>query len=119
MKIYGTLAGFVIASVAAVGIGAGIETPRSFMTRDDYVSARLTLESQTRLELGQCRVLESPDKSACRSGVRANDRVRKAELEARYRGTVDAESELQAVRARNAARAERARMLADARPSRT
>jgi len=100
MRFYGTVAGILVASVAAVGIGASIESPRSFMTRYDYLEARKALDAATRQALSECRPLEAPDRALCRAIARADDRVRKAELESRYRGTVDAESDLQAAKAR-------------------
>jgi hypothetical protein len=110
MAFYGTVAGFLVASVAAVGIGASIEAPRALMTRQDYVEARNAIDAQVRIELGQCRLLEGRDKALCRITARGDERVRKAELEARYRGTVEAESEAVAVKARTTARSERARL---------
>jgi len=118
MALYGTVAGFLVASVAAVGIGASIEAPRALMTRQDYVEARKVIDAQSRIALGQCRLLEAREKALCRITVRGDERVSRAELEARYRGTVEAESEAAAVKARSAARSERARM-AEARLSPT
>jgi len=42
-------------------------------------------------------------KSQCRTLARADDQVRKAELELRYLGTVNAESDARAARARREA----------------
>ena len=117
MPLYGTLAGLLVASIAAVGIGASVESPRALMTRDDYVEARKSLDAQARIDLGQCRQLEGRDRSLCRVSANGQDRVRKAELEARYRGTVNAAAEAAAVKAKHSARTERARALADARPA--
>jgi hypothetical protein len=100
MRFYGTLTGLLIASVAAVGIGASLDSPRSLMTRHDYTEARKAIDAETRQALSQCRALEADQRATCRTIARADDRVRKADLEARYRGTVDAESDLQAAKAR-------------------
>lgn len=141
MPLYGSIVGLLVASVAAVGIGASLESPRSLMTRQDYDGARQEMDSQTRSALAQCRSLEGAARALCRATARADERVRRAELEARYRGTVESESEVRLARVRAAfevaraqcnertgearsacltsARSERARALADARASTT
>ena len=103
MPFYGTFAGLCAVSVAAVGIGAGFDAPRSLMTRQDYAQAKKELDAQWRLALAQCRDLEDARKSPCRTVARADDQVRKAELEVRYLGTVTAESDARAARARREA----------------
>ena len=103
MPLYGTLTGLLIASVAAVGIGANLDSPRSLMTRHDYAEGKRVVEAQWRLALAQCRELEGTRKSQCRTLARADDQVRKAELELRYLGTVNAESDARAARARREA----------------
>ncbi len=141
MPLYGSILGLVVASVAAVGIGASLESPRSLMTRLDYTEARQGMDSGTRSALAQCRSLEGAAKGLCRATARADERVRKAELEARYRGTVESESEVRLAKLRGAfevararcnehsgearsacltsARSEHSRALADARASTT
>jgi len=100
MPFYGTIAGFCAASVAAVGIGASFDSPRSLMTRQDYARAKKELDAEWRLALAQCRDLEDTLKARCRTFARADDQVRRAELDVRYLGTVAAESEARAARAR-------------------
>jgi len=141
MPLYGSILGLVVASVAAVGIGASLESPRSLMTRQDYAEAQKAADSETRSALAQCRSLEGAAKALCRATARADEHVRKAELEARYRGTVESESEVRLAKVRAAfdvararcnertgearstcltsARTERARALAEARASTT
>jgi len=141
MPLYGSILGLLVASVAAVGIGASLESPRSLMTRQDYADARQVMDSQTRSALAQCRPLEGAAKTLCRATANADERIRRAELEARYRGTVESESEVRLAKVRAAfdvararcnermgearsvcltsARTERARALADARASTT
>lgn len=136
MALYGTIAGFLVAGVAAAGIGASFESPRSLMTRQDYGQARQALESESRTAFARCRTLEAHERGLCRAAARGDDRVHKAELEARYRGTVEAAADLRVAKVRaafdvarvrcndraaqektsclNAARAERSRALADA-----
>jgi hypothetical protein len=138
---YGGILAVLAATVAVAGIGASLESPRSLMTRQDYSEARKTLEAQTRRTLGECRTLEGRAKEVCRAEARAADRIHRAELDARYYGTVDAESgiavarvkaQFEVARARcnelagdergtclKAARTERSRALAEARPSST
>jgi hypothetical protein len=137
--LYATAASALLLTLA-LGIGAAVESPRSLLSQQVYVEARRALDAESRMALGQCRSLEGREKAICRAAARGDDRVRRAELEARYRGTVGAEAEVAGVRARaryevakagclarydervsclSAARAERARALADARPSAT
>ena len=103
MRFYGTLAGLFVLSAAAVGIGASVESPRSFMAGQDYVQARKMIEAEWRLALAQCRALEETRRSQCRALARADDQVRKAELEVRYLGTVNAQSDARAAKARREA----------------
>lgn len=138
--LYATAASAVLISLTALGIGMSVESPRSLMSRTDYVEARRTLEAEARLALSQCRPLEGRDKDICRVQARSEDRIRKADLELRYRGTINAQSDLRLARAKaefevarvrcaqrgdeksaclKAARADMAKALADARPSST
>lgn len=119
----------------ALGIGATVESPRSLMSQQDYAQARRALDAEGRLALAQCRAVDDQEKAVCRAEARGGERVKRAELEARYRGTVGAEAAVAQVRARMrfevakagclardadrvgclaAARAERARALAEA-----
>ena len=137
--IYATTASVLLLTLA-LGISATAESPRSLMSQQDYQVARRGLDAQARVALAQCRGLESRVKSMCRAAARGDERIRRAALEARSRGTVDAQAGIEAQRARmrfevakagclaraegrttclEAARAERARTLADARPSAT
>lgn len=108
---HGLLFASLLAAAMAAGIGAGMESPRTLMTPHDYVEARKALEAETRFALGECRKLEGLEKLVCRAQARGEDRVRKAQLEARYRGTVAAEAHVDAARAKaryELARAKRA-----------
>jgi len=96
----GTLACFGAASVAAIGIGASLDSPRSLMARPDYNAALKTIESQTRLRLGECRSLADVARPKCRAAAWADERVRRAELDARYLGTFEARAALVAAKAR-------------------
>jgi hypothetical protein len=86
------------AAVAAVGYSAAVEPSRSLMTRQDYVVAVQSIEAQTRFALAGCRALSGRNKEICKAQARAEDRILKAELDARYQGTAAAESAVEAVR---------------------
>ena len=94
MHRHAVFAFVVLASAAtmAMAIGANLDSPRSFMTWQDHEASRQVLEAQARLELAGCRGLDNGAKIICRVRTRAHDRVRRAELEARYLGTVTSES---------------------------
>ena len=141
MALYVTGAFAVVISLTALGIGASVDSPRTLMSRADYDQARRMIEAEARTAIAQCRPLEGRDKDVCKAQARGEERVGKAELDARYRGTVAAESDARLARAKaqyevaragcadrsgeergaclKAARAEKARALADARPSAT
>jgi len=102
MALYGTILGFLVAVVAAAGIGATFDSPRSLMTRQDYAQARAVVETQTRNAFAHCRALEGRERQLCRAHARGDGRVRKAELESRYRGTVEAAADGRLAKARAA-----------------
>ena len=123
--MYAAFVGTLLLGVAAVGIGASSD-PRAFMSRATYMELRHGVAAETRLMLAECRALEGLAKDVCRAKTRADDRVRKAELEARYLGTMAALQDVQAAKARgaheiakagcgNASGAERALCLRNAR----
>jgi hypothetical protein len=138
--MYAAFVGTLLLGVAAVGIGASSD-PRAFMSRATYMQLRHGVEAETRLTLAECRALEGLAKEVCRAKVRADDRVRKAELEARYLGTMAALQDVQEAKARGTyeiakagcgdtsgveralclrnARTERAKSLAEAKASAT
>src|SRR5690349_5722648 len=84
----------VTASLAAMGISAAVDTPRTLMSRADYRDALRGIDAATRAALGQCRAVEMSNRDVCKAQVRADERVRKAELQARYYGTVSAAEEV-------------------------
>ncbi len=99
-------------AVAAFGIGAAVEAPPTLMSREDYRDELRLIEAQWRRALAGCRALERHARNVCRAEVRADDRVRRAELEARYEGTVQAARAASQVRARARFDVARARCLA-------
>lgn len=80
----------LLTSITAVGIGASVDTPRTLMSPADYAAGKRAIETQSRLALGKCRGLSAAGKEVCRAEVRADERIQKADLVARYHGTVAA-----------------------------
>jgi len=80
----------LLTSITAVGIGASVDTPRTLMSPADYAAGKRAIETQSRMALGKCRGLSAVEKEVCRAEVRADERIQKAELVARYHGTVAA-----------------------------
>ena len=87
-----------LVSVAAFGIGAAVDTPRTLMSPADFSTAKKMIESESRVALGRCRDLQGSGKDVCKAEVRAEERVKKADLTARYHGTVMAAGEARQVR---------------------
>lgn len=94
---------------AALGIGASIEAPPTLMSPAQHLQARKAIEAESRLALARCRDAAGIEKDVCKAAAAAEDRVKKAELDARYYGTVDAERRVQEVRGRAAYEIARAR----------
>lgn len=95
-----TLAAAGVLSVAALGIGAAVDMPATLMSRDDHRAAERALQARARLAMAQCREGAPPERRLCRARVRAETRVREAELEARYHGTIAAAEEARLARVR-------------------
>jgi len=133
---YASLAGALMFSAAAFGISSAMDTPRTLMSRADYSVAKKAIEGETRVSLGRCRDVEGTAREICKAEVRAEERVKKADLDARYHGTVSAAADARLARAKaqydvakakcgsyaseqkseclKSARAEKARALTDA-----
>lgn len=134
--MYVSLAGALMFSAAAFGISSAVDTPRTLMSRADYAVAKKGIESETRVSLGRCRDVEGSERDVCKAEVRAEERIKKADLDARYHGTVTAAADAKLARAKaeydvarakcgvygverkvdclQSARAEKARAFADA-----
>ena len=97
---YAALVGAFLVSAAAMGISAAVDSPRSLMSPTDYGEAKRAIEADSRLALGKCHDEEGQARDVCRAEARADERVRKAELEARYRGTVGAAADAKLARAK-------------------
>ena len=139
--LYAVLVGALIVSAGAVGLSAAVDSPRSLMDRNEYLQSKKAIETDTRLNLSKCRDVEGAARELCRAEARADERTRKAELEASYRGTVAAaeDAKLERAKARydvarakctdqrgedrlaclKAARAEKAKALAEAKHAAT
>lgn len=139
--LYAGCLGSLLFSAAAFGLTFAVDAPRTLMSRADYAMAREAIASQARAEAGQCREQAANARDVCRAQARANERTRRAELDARYHGTVAAAAEAQRVAAKarfdvsrarcnaldaqgrveclRSARAEESRALAATRPAAT
>lgn len=77
----------IAASMAAVGIGAAVDTPPTLMSPADHAVLRKALEAETRLALAACRPLQGVQRDVCKAQARADERIKRADLHARYHGT--------------------------------
>jgi hypothetical protein len=98
--LYATLMGALLVSATAFGISAAVDSPRSLMAPSDYSTAKKAIESEARVALAHCRDLDGQSKDVCKAEARAGERVAKADLEARYRGTVAATADARLARAK-------------------
>jgi hypothetical protein len=98
--LYVSLTGALFFSAAAFGISSAVDMPRTLMSRADYGVAKQAVVTESRVALSRCRDLEGSAKDVCKAEVRADERVKRAELDARYHGTVAAASDLNVARAR-------------------
>lgn len=96
--LYITASFAVLVSVAALGISAAVDSPRTLMSKSDYQDGRKSIEATTRAALARCREREAGAKDICKAEVRAQETVTKADLQARYRGTVAAATEARVAR---------------------
>lgn len=80
----------VLLSVAALGISAAVDTPRTLMSRADYGTAKRALEAESAVGYASCRNQKGVAREICKAEVRGNERVKLADLQARYYGTVSA-----------------------------
>jgi len=98
--LYAVLVGALIVSAGAVGLSAAVDSPRSLMDRNEYLQSKKAIEADSRLNLSKCRDVEGAARELCRAEGRADERTRKAELEASYRGTVAAAEDARLERAK-------------------
>ncbi len=98
--LFATIAGAILVSATALGIGAAVDSPRSLMSPVDYGAAKKAIEGEARAALVKCRSLEDHAKDLCKAETKADERIRKADLEAQYRGTVSASADARLARAK-------------------
>jgi hypothetical protein len=87
-------------SMAALGIGAAVDSPRTLMSPSDYMAGKRAIEAEIRLALARCREVPASQRDICKAEARGEERVRKAELSARYHGTVSSLDEVRLARAK-------------------
>jgi hypothetical protein len=89
-------------SLAALGIGASVDMPSTLMSPAVYEQLTAESDADTRLAMGHCRAAQGVEREVCRAEARGAERVKKAELYARYHGTVSAQDEIRLAHARAA-----------------
>jgi hypothetical protein len=87
-------------SATALGISAAVDSPRSLMSPVDFGASKKAIEGETHVALSKCRELDSQAKDLCKAEAKADERIRKADLEAQYRGTVAAATDAKFARAK-------------------
>ena len=97
--VYATCFIAVVASVATIVLSAAVDAPRTLMSRADYSDGKKAIEAGTRTALARCRESEGAAKDICRALARGDERVKKADLYARYLGTVAAADDARIARA--------------------
>jgi len=95
------VAGACLFSAAAYGIGAAMTSPATLMSPGDYAREGKLLDHATHAAQARCRGFKEGALAICRAEVEAGDRTRRAELEARYYGTVEAAATARMVAARS------------------
>jgi hypothetical protein len=107
--LYAGLLGSLLFSAAAMGLSYAVDSPRTLMSRADYLQARQAIAAEARSALGKCRAVEIPARDVCRAQARAGERIGRAELDARYHGTVSAAADARLARVKARFDVERAR----------
>ena len=85
------------------------------MSPDDYAAAKKAIEADARASLSHCREEDAAVREVCKAEARADESVRKAELEASYRGTAAAAADARFVRAKAKFEVARARCAGEPR----
>ena len=98
--LYASLVGALAVSATAFGISTAVDSPRSLMSPIDYGASKKAIEAETRTAIEQCRGKDGQDREVCKAEARADERVRRADLEAQYRGTVAAAADAKLARAK-------------------
>ncbi|MEP7069351.1 MAG: hypothetical protein ABI789_08930 [Usitatibacter sp.] len=95
-----TIAGAILVSATALGISAAVDSPRSLMSPVDYGASKRAIETEAHAAVAKCGDLDRQAKDMCRAEAKADERIRKADLEALYRGTVAAAADAKLARAK-------------------
>ncbi|HEX4781127.1 MAG TPA: hypothetical protein VH301_10260 [Usitatibacter sp.] len=111
--IYATLVAALLVSATAWGISAAVDSPRSLMAPSDYNAAKSVIESDARAASARCRAEEGQARDLCKAEAGADERIRKADLEARYRGTVGAATDARIARVKARYEVAKAKCSAD------
>jgi hypothetical protein len=82
--------GAIIASAAAIGIGAAVTSPPHSMSRAEYEAAVLHAEWLRGLAASRCDDLDDAGAGICRVQADADHAIRVAQIEADYRRTEQA-----------------------------
>jgi hypothetical protein len=98
--LFATLAGALLVSATAFGISAAVDSPRSLMSPSDYSVAKKAIESDVHEAMSKCRDQDGRSRDICKAEARADEMVRKADLEAKYRGTVVSAADARLARAK-------------------
>ena len=90
--------GAVITSAAAIGVGAALSPYDESMTRDQYDAAQQRQKAQHARAQARCESLDGMEGVLCLAQLRADDRVRSADLEVAFRRTEAAARDAQRAR---------------------
>ena len=101
--------GVVISSAAAIGIGAVLGPDPQSMTREGHDAALRSIQAAHAREQARCDALQGDDATLCLAQMRADERLRVAELESAYRRTERAARDAQRARIDARYEVERAR----------
>ena len=98
--LWAVVAAALFMSVTAYGISTAIDMPRTLMSPIDYKELKRTIEADAKAATAKCRDEQESARDVCKAQARADERVRKADLDARYYGTVAAGAEARLARAK-------------------
>ena len=101
------------ASIVALGLGAAVDSPRSLMSPVDYAAGKREIEVAARRAIGQCRAEVGANRDLCKAQARAEERVQRAQLAARYLGTAAAAADVRQARVKARYDVERVRCDVD------
>ena len=97
-NLIASIAGISLASVTLVMAAVGVGPRSSLFSPEEYAAAAHAIAETARKSSGACRKLPAADRALCFAEAAAEERVRKAELEARYTGTYEAAYQAQLAR---------------------